>query len=333
MSGHEHVCPRCKREEVRRRRRKTWMRRLPRSKHYECDNCTTRFLSIFGGIIRLPLTRLRQAPGVLPTDSTCSTLSAQQESAPWPGKVRQSFTPVKVSLVILAFGSFIIYQGFWGKALPELSRKYRQFLPITSHPQAGSVISEPKNSPEGELGSNRTNLPIPGEKPAAPAVLPDEGKSPPENIPAKGASLPAQDPLASAPQSLRIKIKKGESLGGIIAHHYPGNTQIGLVAVILANPEIHKDDFIHSGQVLKLPKLDPKDKTIQLQDNLFYGFYGSYYSAADLKRDTLWLNKKQIRFLVRSTQDSKGKNINRVILGGYETKSDIEEALQSVKTK
>ena len=333
MSGREHVCPRCKQEEVRRRRRKTWMRRLPRSKHYECATCATRFLSIFGGIIRLPLTRFRQAPGVLPTDSTSSTQSPRQERGPWPGKVRQSCTPMNVSLVILALGIFIIYQGFGGKLLPEIAQKYRQFLPITSPPRAGSAISESKNSPAGESVSTGTNLPKPAAMQAAPAVLPDEAKSPPDNIAAKGAPLPAPEPLASAARSFQIEVKKGESLGGIIAHHYPGNKQLGLVAIILANPDIHKDDLIYSGQVLKLPKLDSKDQTIQLQDNLFYGFYGSYYSAADLKRDTLRLNEKQIRFLIRSSKDPKGKNINRIILGGYETQDDFAKALQTLKTK
>jgi LysM repeat protein len=333
MSGHEHFCPKCKQERVSRRRRKTWMRRLPRSKHYECGNCGHRFLSIFGGIIKLPLARLKKAPDVLPTDSTFTTQFPRQERVHWPRKVRQSFTPLRVSLVILALGGLIIYQGFGGKARQEISRIYRQFLPITSPPQAGPVISEPKNAPEGELVSPGTNLPKPEEKQAAPAVLPDQGKSPPENIPAKGAPLPAQEPLASAAQPFQIEIKKGESLGRIIAHYYPGDKQIGLVAIILANPEIYKDDVIYSGQDLKLPKLDSRDKTIQLQDNLFYIFYGSYYSDADLKRHTLWLKKKGIRFLVRSTKDSKGKNVNRIILGGYETKDDSVEALQGLKTK
>ena len=333
MSGREHVCPRCKQEEVRRRRRKTWMRRLPRSKHYECATCATRFLSIFGGFIKLPLTRSRPAPGVLPTDSTSSTQSPRQERGPWSGKVRQYLTPVSVSLVILALGSLIIYPGFGGKALLATSRKYLQFLPITSPPQAGLLISESKNSPAGELVSTSTNLPKPAAKPAAPAVLPNEAKSPPDNIAAQGAPLSAPAPLASAARSFQIEVKQGESLGGIIAHHYPGNKQLGLVAIILANPEISKDDFIHSGQVLKLPKIDSQDKTIQLPDHLFYGFYGSYSSAADLQRDTLWLKKKPIRFLIRSTKDSKGKNINRIILGGYETQADFAKALQSLKTQ
>src|SRR5271157_5980829 len=251
MSGQEHVCPRCKQEEVRRRRRKTWMRRLPRSKHYECATCATRFLSIFGGIIRLPLTRSRQAPGVLPTDATSATQSPRQERGPWYGKVRQAFTPVKVSLVILVLGSLIIYQGFGGKARQELSRKFRQFLPISSPPQAGPAISEPKNSPEGELVSNGTNLPKPEEKQAAPAVLPDAAKSPPVHIPAQDAPLPGPAPLARPAQFSKIMIKKGDNIGRIIAHYYPDNQQIGLVAIILANPAIHQDNIIYSGQVLK----------------------------------------------------------------------------------
>jgi hypothetical protein len=240
---------------------------------------------------------------------------------------------VKVSLLILALGSLIIYQGFGGKTRQELSRKFRQFLPISSPPQAGPAISEPKNSPEGELVSNGTNLPKPEEKPAAPAVLPDAAKSPPVHIPAQDAPLPGPAPLARPAQFSKIMIKKGDNIGRIIAHYYPDNQQIGLVAIILANPAIHQDNIIYSGQVLKVPKLDSQDKTFQLPDNLFYYFYGSHYSAADLKKDTLWLNQKQVRFSVKSTKDANGKNINRIILGGYETKDDFAKALQSLKTK
>lgn len=334
MSGHGNICPKCKQEGVsRRRQRKTWMRLMPCSKHFECGNCAARFLSIFGGIIKLPLTRLRKAQGVLQTDSTFSAQSPKNERGHWYGKVRKSLTLVKVSLVILALGSLIFYQGFGGKAAPEISRKFLQFLRITSPPQERLVISEPKSSPERELVSNRTNLPKPEEKQEAPFVFPDEGKSPSANIPPKVAPSAEQDPLASATQSFQIEIKRGESLARIIAQHYPENEQIGLVAIILANPEIYKDDFIYSGQVLKLPKLDSTDKTIQLQDNLFYILYGRYYSDADLTKDTLWLNKNKVRYLVRSTKDSKGRNVSRVILGGYETKDDLEKALQSVKTK
>ena len=309
------------------------MRRLPHSKHFECGNCATRFLSIFGGIIKLPLTRLRDAQGVLPTDSTLSTQSPTQARGHWSGKVRKSLTPLKVSLVVLALGSFIIYQGFGGKALPEISRKYLQFFRPTPSLQNTPATSEPKNPPEGALVSNSTNLSKLEDKQAAPAVLPDEEKSPSENISAQGAPLPAPDPLASAARSVQIKIKRGESLSRIIAQHYPENKEIGLVAIILANPKINRDGIIYSGQVLKLPKLDSTDKTIQLQDNLFYALYGIYYYDADLKRETLWLNKNQVRFLVRSSKGSKGKNINRIILGGYETKDDFGKSSAEYKNQ
>ena len=333
MSGHGTICPRCKQGRLSRRHRKSWMRFIPRSKHFECGNCAARFLSIFGGIMKLPLTRLKEAQSVSQTALISSIQSPRKEGARRFGKFCKSLTLVTAGLVILALSCFISYQGFGGKAVQQISRRFLQLLSIGSTPQDGLVISDPNNFPEGELFPDRANLPKPKEQKKAPAVLSNRGKSPPANIPFGVAPSPEQESLASATQSFQIEVKRGESLSRIIAQHYPENKQIGLVAIILANPEIYKDDLIYSGQVLKLPKLDSTDKTIQLQDNLFYILYGHYYSDADLKKDTLWLNKKKVRFLVRNTKDSKNRNANLVILGGYEAKDDLEKALQSTKTK
>jgi predicted RNA-binding Zn-ribbon protein involved in translation (DUF1610 family) len=48
------LCPRCGEGTVRRIHRKSWMRRLPKSKYYHCTDCQTQFLTIFGWPIRLP---------------------------------------------------------------------------------------------------------------------------------------------------------------------------------------------------------------------------------------------------------------------------------------
>jgi hypothetical protein len=280
--------------------------------------------------MKLSLTRLKEAQSISQTDQTSSIQSPRKERARRFGKFCKSLTLVAAGLVILALSSFIIYHGFGGKAVQQISRR---FLHNVSYRQDGLVISEPKNLPEGELVSNRTNLPIPEEKKEAPSVLPEEGKSSSANIPAEVAPSPEKESLASAPQSSQIDIKRGKSLARIVAQHCPENEQIGLVAIILANPEIYKDDFIYSGQVLKLPKVSYTDKTIQLQDNLFYILYGSYYLDVNLKMNTLWLNKKKVRFLVRDTKDSEGRNVHRVILGGYETKEELEKVMQSIKTK
>jgi hypothetical protein len=284
MSGHGAICPRCKQGRLSRRQRKSWMRLIPYSKHFECDNCDARLLSIFGGIMKLPLTRLKEAQSVSQTDLTSSIQSPEKEKARWLEKFCKLYL-VATGLVILALGSFIIYQGFGGKAVQEISRRFLQFLPKGSTPQDGLIISEPKNLPKGELVTNRKNLSKPEEKKDKPSVLPAEGKSPPANIPAEVAPSPEPESLAISTEPSKIEIKKGESLARIIAQHYPENEQIGLVAIILGNPEIYKDDFIYVGQVLKLPKVSSTDKIIQLDDKLFYILYGSYYSDVDFKRD------------------------------------------------
>jgi LysM repeat protein len=377
MPGHGIICPRCKEGGVSRYRRKAWMRLLPCSKHFECNNCNARFLSVFGGIMKLPLTRLRKAQDVLQTDLTSSTQSPRQERGRGSGKVRKSLTLVRVSLVLIALSSFIIYLGFGGQAVQENSRKFLQFLRITCVPQGAPVTSEPKHSPEGELVSTKTDLPKPEEKKEAPAIVPDEGKSPVANLPAEVAPSPAPEPLVSTrtdlpkpeekkeapaivpgegkspvasipaevapspePESLenstqpsQIKIKKGETLSKIIGQNYPENQQIGLIAIMLANPEISKDYMIYAGQVIKLPQIDLTDNIIKLQDNFYYGLYGQYYSENDFKKHTLWLDKKSVKFIVRDTKDLAGKNVHLVILGGYEKKEDLKITLQSLKTK
>jgi hypothetical protein len=239
-------------------------------------------------------------------------------------------------LVILALGSFIVYQSFGGKAVREISRKFRQFARLASTPQDGLVISKPKIAPEGKLvsnSSNRTDLPKPEEKKEAPAVLPDERKSPAANIPAEVAPSHEPESLAISTEPSQIIIKKGESLSRIIAKHYPTNQQIGLAAIMLANREISKNNMIYAGQILNLPQLYPTDKIIKLSDNLYYGFYGSYSSDKDLKDHTLWLDKKNIKFLVINSNDVKKKNVQLVILGGYDKKEDLKIMLQGIKTK
>jgi hypothetical protein len=334
MHSQGTICPRCKQMGVPRRRpRKTWMRLIPCSKHFECGNCEARFLSIFGGIMKLPLTRLRKAQGVLQTDLSSSTQSPSKERGHWSGKVRKSLTLVRVSLVILAIGSFIIYIGFGGQAVQENSRKFLQFLRITSVPQDAPVTSEPKHSTEGELVSTRTDLPKPEEKKEVPAIVPEEGQSPVPKIPDEVAPSPEPESLESSAQPFQIKIKKGETLSKIIVQHYPENQQIGLIAIRLANPEISEDYMIYAGQVIKLPQLDLKENIIKLQDNFYYGLYGQYYSETDFKKHTLWLDKKSVKFIVRNTKDLAGKNVHLVILGGYEKKEDLKITLQSLKIK
>ena len=46
-------CPLCGQGVLVRRRRKFWMRLIPGSKHYQCDWCPARYLTVYGRSITL----------------------------------------------------------------------------------------------------------------------------------------------------------------------------------------------------------------------------------------------------------------------------------------
>lgn len=57
---HGATCSCCQAGTIKRVRRYDWMRRLPRSKHYQCEACQARFLTIYGWAIRLPKRPLQE---------------------------------------------------------------------------------------------------------------------------------------------------------------------------------------------------------------------------------------------------------------------------------
>ena len=131
----------------------------------------------------------------------------------------------------------------------------------------------------------------------------------------------------------QVTVKPGESLEGIASRHYPDHSQMGLLAILVANRNDIKDDLIYPGQTLHLPKLKLAGQMMQLDDNLFYAPYGRYSSPESLKTDTAWLKKKQVRFLVIRSRDSQGKTFHRVVFGGYSQETELEQIFLQMKTK
>ena len=131
----------------------------------------------------------------------------------------------------------------------------------------------------------------------------------------------------------QVTVKPGESLEGIASRHYPDHSQMGLLAILVANRNDIKDDLIHPGQTLHLPKLKLAGQMMQLDDNLFYAPYGRYSSPESLRNDTTWLKKKQVRFLVIRSRDSQGKTFHRVVFGGYSQETELQQAFLQMKTK
>jgi hypothetical protein len=108
---------------------------------------------------------------------------------------------------------------------------------------------------------------------------------------------------------------------------------MGLLAILVANRNDIKNDLIHPGQTLHLPKVKLAGEMMQLDDNLFYAPYGRYYSLESLRTDTTGLKKKQVRFLVIRSRDSQGKSFHRVVFGGYGQETELQEAFLEMKTK
>jgi type II secretory pathway predicted ATPase ExeA/LysM repeat protein len=131
----------------------------------------------------------------------------------------------------------------------------------------------------------------------------------------------------------QVMVKPGESLEGIASRHYPDHSQMGLLAILVANRNDIKDDMIHPGQTLHLPKVKLAGQMMQLDDNLFYTPYGRYSSPESLRNDTTWLKKKQVRFLVIRSRDSQGKTFHRVVFGGYIQEMELQETFLQMKTK
>jgi Transglycosylase SLT domain/LysM domain len=166
------------------------------------------------------------------------------------------------------------------------------------------------------------------------ASLPQEtGADGTKNLPATSANNVAREIPAAGTLLGQIVVQKGDSLGKIITQYYPKQEKLGLQAIILANPEISREDVIFPGQTLKLPRINVSAQAVQLPDQLRYALYGSYYSAASWEGDKPWLEKNQVRFLVRETRESTGRVIHRVFLGGYEKVSDLMEAQRRLSTR
>jgi hypothetical protein len=167
--------------------------------------------------------------------------------------------------------------------------------------------------------------------------LPTRPRASDRPTPERADSQPG--PLSLAPQPspghllpVQVVARKGESLSKIITRYYPDEEKIGLEAVILANPEIHSDDVIYPDQVINVPRIDFSEQTMQLADQRFYALYGRYYSPQSWTEDQPWLEKNQVKFLVRVTTESTGRMIRRIFIGGYETKEGVEEAKRRLIT-
>ena len=147
------------------------------------------------------------------------------------------------------------------------------------------------------------------------------------------APSPRPTPAQVLSASAQLITHAGDSLNHIAARDYPENKKLGLVALILANPEITNESKIVPGQTFYLPEISFDKETIRLKDQQFYAIYRRYQTSGSLKKDTSRLQQKNVHFVLRDTKDSKGNVVYRVFLGGYGTEAELETALKNANLK
>ena len=144
---------------------------------------------------------------------------------------------------------------------------------------------------------------------------------------------PVTEPLPAPPAFEQLVTRGGETLTRIASKHYPKDPRFGIVAIILQNPNITNEDSIKAGEVLHLPKINFENRTIQLEDNLWYALYDCYTSPESAKKIAFWFTTKKIKFLVRDIKNGGGNTIKRIFIGGYATEEELTQALNSLTTK
>jgi type II secretory pathway predicted ATPase ExeA len=242
---------------------------------------------------------------------------------------------IGMGLVILAFIGLIGFRGFLSissKQVPQKIHPAGKDATDTSSPLADmqrdyAAAPEKVNSVSSESGGQ-----LPPSKIAEPEPDRSETNMPVISGTATGESPSKPEPSKSESRSYQIS-ERDKSLTDIAASRYPGHEKVAIEAMILANPEIVREDLISPRQIIRLPQVFVAGNRFQLDDGLFYAPYGRYYAPLSLQRYLSWLDKKQIRHIVRQTQETDGRTLNRVFLGGYETEADLIKAQQGIVKK
>jgi type II secretory pathway predicted ATPase ExeA len=231
----------------------------------------------------------------------------------------------------LLLGAGIIFHGVGRDRLQSL---------ISSHKLIASPLQDPGPAETKGTPNSLRDKPLqvvaqktPSDKPSGAGegvILSDQVSSTPD-MEGKG-ELPISRPEESVPHTKWV-VRSNESLTKIVTGHYRDYKQIGLEAVILANPDISNGDFITPGQILSLPKINRTTGEIELPDKSLYALYGIYTSAASLTNDLAWLAQRDIRYEVRETRGPNGVTLNHVFLGGYQKSQELQEARKRVRAR
>jgi general secretion pathway protein A len=204
--------------------------------------------------------------------------------------------------------------------------------PAQLSPPQPEAISTPPSS---------TGSPLEAEK-KTPALVAEEAPEVKITSPApagQGAPVPPESPKAAADQASsrvqasrpwQVQVEYNDNLTLIANRWFPGQRELGLVALVLANPQTLNSNLIHPGQKLNLPLIDPDNQTIQMKEGIFFAPWGKYPSIPSLQKALSSLTQQNVRYTVINNDTSKGPISYQVLIGAYASREDLEQALSRV---
>ena len=226
------------------------------------------------------------------------------------------------------------------KDTPAITRPALE-VKIAAAPIQGGTQGTPKVKPEVPLPHESTRVQKETQKKATPSTGTTsesrekgdskEPESPSSQLKPEGGTL-VKEPLPAPPAVKKIVTQAGETLSKIASKHFPEDPKFGIVAIMLQNPNVTDENKIKSRDVLYLPNINIKKRTIQLKDNIWYAPYGRYNSAESTNKIVSWLTAKKIKFMVRNIRNEGGHSIKRIFIGDYATEAELTKAFNSLST-
>jgi hypothetical protein len=127
-----------------------------------------------------------------------------------------------------------------------------------------------------------------------------------------------------------VHVQDNENLTLIANRWFPGQRELGLVALVLANPQTLNSNLIFPGQKLNLPLIDPDNQIIQMKEGIFFAPLGKYPSISSLQKVISRLAQQNVRYTVMNNDTTKAAISYQVLIGAYASQEDLEQALSRV---